>query len=191
MTGYSGNQLVATPYMDQLVSEEGLILDNAYASSSCAPSRAALFTGRDPPRAGVDPQNRNAAAAWGPPRSMTLLPRKLKDAGYATHFAGTAPGVHTSSIMLTPAGLGPLPAPWRGAPKGEGASHAAPGIPLAMHPGKWDAGFFLTELTPCGRGFDSCLSYFPASVNHYTQARLWLPPPSALTASVPAGRGGR
>ena len=86
--GWSGNPLVATGFTDQLVREEGLVLDRAYAYTSCAPSRASLLTGRDPMRSGVAYDDPSNSAAWGPPPEMTLLPMKLKEAGYACHFAG-------------------------------------------------------------------------------------------------------
>ena len=87
MTGYSGNPHIVTPAMDQLVQDEGLILDRHYAHSSCGPSRASLLTGRVWMRAGI--------AGWacpdsiyGPALPMTLLPAKLRAAGYATHQQG-------------------------------------------------------------------------------------------------------
>lgn len=89
--GWSGNPLVATGFTDQLVREEGLVLDRAYAYTSCAPSRAALLTGRDPMRSGVAYDDPSNSAAWGPPPEMTLLPMKLKEAGYATHAAKVSP----------------------------------------------------------------------------------------------------
>ena len=35
--------------------------------------------------------------------------------------------------------------------------------------GKWDAGFVFSDLLPCRRGFDECLGFFPAAVDHFTQ----------------------
>jgi uncharacterized sulfatase len=46
-TGYNGDPVVRTPNMARLA-KAGVIFDNAYCSaSSCAPSRAAMFTGRN------------------------------------------------------------------------------------------------------------------------------------------------
>lgn len=104
MTGYSGNPYTATPAMDRLLQDEGLILERHYAHSSCGPSRASLLTGRVWMRAGI--------AGWacpdsiyGPALPMTMLPAKLRAAGYATHQQGKW-DAGMASVSLLPVSRG-------------------------------------------------------------------------------------
>ena len=84
----------ATPALDQL-RREGVELNRAYAFKYCAPSRAALLSGRHPIHVTVlntDPGVRNPlddeSGFAGIPRSMTCIATLLKRAGYRTHFTG-------------------------------------------------------------------------------------------------------
>ena len=70
-----------TPQMDRLAGE-GARFTRHYADSSCAPSRAALLTGRHPARAGFRPRGR------GLPAEVTTLPELLRERGYATRHLG-------------------------------------------------------------------------------------------------------
>jgi arylsulfatase A-like enzyme len=77
-----GSQDLKTPHIDQLAAT-GARFTNWYAAAPvCAPSRAALLTGRYPIRAGV-PNN-------GPPlpESERTIAACLKEAGYATAICG-------------------------------------------------------------------------------------------------------
>jgi arylsulfatase B len=80
------NPAILTPALDALVAR-GVRLERHYAYRFCSPSRASLMTGRYP----LHVQER-MGPYWttytGPPANMTLLPAKLKQAGYATHHVG-------------------------------------------------------------------------------------------------------
>ena len=79
------NPAVKTPNFDMLA-KTGLLLDRQYVFKYCSPSRVSFLTGRWP----------HHAHQWNPPSNaiiganlkMTMLPAKLKQAGYATHMVG-------------------------------------------------------------------------------------------------------
>ena len=74
-----------TPHFDSLA-KTGLVLERHYAFKYCSPSRAALLTGRWPHH--VHQYNIKNYTPLGLNINMTLLPAKLKQAGYATHMVG-------------------------------------------------------------------------------------------------------
>jgi arylsulfatase A-like enzyme len=92
--GYSdtepyGARDVRTPNLNRLA-QEGVRLTNAYASAPvCAPSRAALLTGRYQQRFGLE-TNPGPTQIDGPgiPRSERTLAELLKNADYATSMTG-------------------------------------------------------------------------------------------------------
>src|SRR5262245_12594611 len=85
--GCFGHPRLKTPHLDQLA-RDGLKLTCCYAGAPvCSPSRAALFTGRNPNRLGI--------RDWIPQGSSIFLPRtevtiaqRLKAAGYTTCLSG-------------------------------------------------------------------------------------------------------
>lgn len=85
--GCFGHPRIKTPHLDQLA-RDGLKLTCCYAGAPvCSPSRAALFTGRNPNRMGI--------RDWIPPGTGICLPRteitiaqRLKATGYMTCLAG-------------------------------------------------------------------------------------------------------
>ncbi len=90
--GCYGSTDLKTPSMDKLAAS-GIRFTQAYAHTVCCPSRAALFTGRHPQRAGVrhwtqgdrhgsDDRNLNMAA------EEVTLAEVLKSAGYRTALFG-------------------------------------------------------------------------------------------------------
>ena len=80
------NPAISSPNFERLATKEGLILDRHYVFKYCSPSRASFLTGRFP----------HHAHQWNPPQSglvganinMTMIPAKLKTAGYKTHMVG-------------------------------------------------------------------------------------------------------
>jgi arylsulfatase A-like enzyme len=78
---------IRTPNIDHLA-EEGIRFTNYYsAANTCSPSRAALMTGRYPPRTGV-----NGVLSYdtvdGLPLEEITLAEMLKDTGYTTGMIG-------------------------------------------------------------------------------------------------------
>ena len=79
------NPAIVSPNFETLA-KEGLILDRHYVFKYCSPSRASFLTGRWP----------HHAHQWNPPENalvganinMTMIPAKLKMAGYKTHMVG-------------------------------------------------------------------------------------------------------
>ena len=77
--GYHNPGNVITPYMD-ILAKSGIRLERHYAFRWCAPSRAALMTGRLPHHV-LETTNYVT-------RGMTMLPKKLQSVGYSTHMIG-------------------------------------------------------------------------------------------------------
>ena len=84
-----GNQAYQTPNLDRMAKEGAKFTSFYVATPSCAPSRAALLTGRFPYRTGV-PSNPtpDAGRDHGIKASETTLAEILKPEGYASKIVG-------------------------------------------------------------------------------------------------------
>jgi arylsulfatase A-like enzyme len=90
-TGAQGNPEIPTPNIDSLA-RDGVRFTNGYVTAPvCAPTRAALLTGRYQQRFGFEtnsgPEN-VADNAFGLPRDQKTLAERLKERGYATGMFG-------------------------------------------------------------------------------------------------------
>ncbi len=78
-----GHPLILTPHIDSIGAEGARLMDFSTPTPVCAPSRAALLTGRYPVRVGVP---------WNPPERLNdgevTLAEILRSAGYATAMLG-------------------------------------------------------------------------------------------------------
>ena len=86
-----GNKHIRTPNLDRLV-REGFVFNNAYfmgstTGATCLPSRTMLMTGRTLFRVPLRRLSEEAEAA-NPVTGFPVLPRTLKNAGYATLRTG-------------------------------------------------------------------------------------------------------
>lgn len=108
--GYGGvgynNAELQTPAIDKLA-REGVILDNFYAASICAPSRFSLMTGREPWRSeGFGSINLDPQFPVGTSPAYTMLPAVLRAVGYKTHLVGKwHQGFHRAEYMPTARGF--------------------------------------------------------------------------------------
>jgi arylsulfatase A-like enzyme len=86
-----GTKDIRTPQMDRLC-REGMTFQNFFANSCvCSPTRAALLTGCYPDRVGVPGviREETPSDSWGSLQpGATLLPQRLKPAGYHTALIG-------------------------------------------------------------------------------------------------------
>jgi len=69
-----------------MLAQEGVVLDRHYAFYVCSPTRASFLTGRAPYK--VYQGTIQTCSKTCLPSTMTLLPEKLRGAGYATHAVG-------------------------------------------------------------------------------------------------------
>lgn len=90
--GCYGHPTFKTPRLDRLAAEGARLTQFHCPAPFCAPTRAALLTGRQPFRCGM---TQNPAPDGGPdadqlalPEGEILLPQVLKQAGYATALIG-------------------------------------------------------------------------------------------------------
>jgi arylsulfatase A-like enzyme len=81
------NPAFLTPRMEAL-SAAGVRLAQSYVSPKCSPSRAALLTGHDPWRLGLQRGAIERFQATGLNSSLPLLPELLRRGGYSTHLVG-------------------------------------------------------------------------------------------------------
>ena len=79
------DQKIKSPNLDDLA-KTGLVLNRHYVYMFCSPSRASLLTGRWPHH--VHQWNIKQNVTLGLNINMTMLPAKLKQAGYSTHMVG-------------------------------------------------------------------------------------------------------
>lgn len=85
--GAYGATDLATPNIDRLATE-GIRFTDFYAvANTCSPSRAALMTGRYPPRSGVNAVLFHDTPEGLPDREITIA-ELLRDAGYRTGMVG-------------------------------------------------------------------------------------------------------
>ena len=79
------NPAISTPNF-QMLAKTGLILDRHYVFKYCSPTRVSFLTGRWPHHA--HQYNIHPNCMVGANINMTMLPAKLKKAGYKTHMVG-------------------------------------------------------------------------------------------------------
>ncbi|SIO59324.1 arylsulfatase A [Singulisphaera sp. GP187] len=85
--GCFGHSRIKTPNLDRMAGE-GVRLTSFYSGAPiCSPSRAALFTGRNPNRVGVRDWIRGDSGVHLPRTEITIAQR-LKSAGYTTCLSG-------------------------------------------------------------------------------------------------------
>merc|ERR1719162_2137396 len=77
-----------TPHMNQLATEEGVILSSYYVHRMCSPTRAALLTGRYSFRYGMASSLLQPDINVALTRQVSLLSEEFKAAGYSTHAIG-------------------------------------------------------------------------------------------------------
>ncbi len=81
------NPELKTPGMDELA-KTGVILDRHYTFKYCSPTRSSFMSGRLPIHVTQNNKNNDVENPGGADLRMTLLPKKLKAAGYRTSMFG-------------------------------------------------------------------------------------------------------
>jgi leishmanolysin-like peptidase len=81
------NPTSPTPTLAKLA-KEGIVLDHHYVFRYCSPTRRSFLTGRFPTHVTtVQPDGANLCSDFLPLAAM-ILPEKLKEVGYISHFVG-------------------------------------------------------------------------------------------------------
>ena len=81
--GFKGNALAQTPFMDEMVANDALLIERHYSYQFCSPARRSFLTGRLPPHVGQT----NTPDAHIDLR-MSTLAEKLAAVGYVTGHSG-------------------------------------------------------------------------------------------------------
>jgi len=88
------NPDISTPNLEALV-KDGALLDRHYVYKYCSPTRSSLLSGRLPIHVNED-NSPDPFPGAGIPRNLTIIAKKLKQAGYATHQVGKWHAGHAS-----------------------------------------------------------------------------------------------
>ena len=86
--GYNGCTETQTPFIDNLVENESLLLFHNYVNKVCSPSRASFLTGRYPSHLGLQNLVFNPQFPVSLTRQVSTLSNEFKHAGYSTHIIG-------------------------------------------------------------------------------------------------------
>eukprot|EP01047_Picozoa_sp_COSAG01_P065833 COSAG01_NODE_8966_length_2600_cov_4.632947_5_plen_111_part_00 len=81
------NPEIESPNLDGLAAE-GIKLDRHYVFKYCSPTRSSLLSGRLPLHVNQNNEANDIESRSGIDLRMTLLPAKMKQAGYATAMSG-------------------------------------------------------------------------------------------------------
>jgi arylsulfatase A-like enzyme len=107
--GCYGHPKFKTPRIDQMAAEGVRLTQFQTPAPFCAPTRAALMTGRYPFRCGMTanpaPDGGAAADALALPKSELTLAQALKSAGYATGMVGKWHLGHKAGVLPTDRGF--------------------------------------------------------------------------------------
>ena len=77
-----------TPFLNDLATKEGVILDNYYAERVCTATRASFLTGRYPSRYGLQAGVFHQNQPYSLTRQVSLLSNEFQANGYTTHIIG-------------------------------------------------------------------------------------------------------
>ena len=85
-----GAKTVHTPNIDSIAANGVRFTDGYVSCPVCSPSRAGIISGRYQQRFGheFNPNMKDPKAFFGLPKSVATLPRRMKEAGYATAMFG-------------------------------------------------------------------------------------------------------
>ena len=78
-----------TPFLDSLITQESLYLNNHYVPNGDTASRAAFLSGRYPSNIGLhDIDEFTSNTPYSLTRQISIISEEFKTAGYSTHFIG-------------------------------------------------------------------------------------------------------
>ena len=99
--GSYGQQLIQTPYLDQLAKDGMRFTRNYSGNAVCAPSRCVLMTGQHPGHAYIRNNSEVKPEGQGPiPASTVTLAEVLGELGYVTGAFGITSTPHIEEIHI-------------------------------------------------------------------------------------------
>jgi len=86
--GYHECTDTLTPFLDQLIKDEGLWLSNSYTAKICGPSRSSFLSGRYASTLGLQNLVFSPSYPVSLTRQVSVLSNEFKKGGYSTHIIG-------------------------------------------------------------------------------------------------------
>eukprot|EP01083_Nonionella_stella_P230376 814432_1 len=81
--GFNKNTQTQTPFIDNLVATESLLIDRNYVSFVCSPTRAQMLTGRYASHLGLQHNVFTENAPYSLTRQVSLLSNEFQSNGYS------------------------------------------------------------------------------------------------------------
>ena len=86
--GFNENTQTQTPFIDNLLNEESLLIKNNYVSFVCSPTRAQMLSGRYASHLGLQHNVFTENVPYSLTRQVSLLSNEFQSNSYSTHLIG-------------------------------------------------------------------------------------------------------
>eukprot|EP01084_Bolivina_argentea_P242360 406612_1 len=86
--GFNQNTQTQTPFIDNMVRTESLLIEQNYVSFVCSPTRAQMLSGRYASKLGLQHNVFTQNTPYSLTRQVSLLSNEFQSSGYSTHLIG-------------------------------------------------------------------------------------------------------